>query len=83
MTFTRNNIMKLVSFQKLIRIWKITNEDYSMLFEKYDNIFLYADPPYSLDNRTQIIFMVSVGPCMRDLTMTFSQNVVTSLVWTV
>ena len=48
MTFTRQNIMKLVSFQKLIRNWKITNGDYSALLEKSDNTFVYLDPPYEL-----------------------------------
>ena len=48
MTFTRHNIMKLVSFQKLIRNWKITNGDYSSLLEKSENTFVYLDPPYEL-----------------------------------
>ena len=48
MTFTRNNIMKLASFQKLIRNWKITNEDYSVLLEKSPKTFVYLDPPYEL-----------------------------------
>ena len=47
-TFTRQNIMKLVSFQKLIRNWKITNGDYSALLEKSENTFVYLDPPYEL-----------------------------------
>ena len=46
--FMRGNIMKLVSFQKLIRNWKITNGDYSALLEKSDNTFVYLDPPYEL-----------------------------------
>jgi|TARA_B110000967_G_C18727100_1_gene480707 site-specific DNA-adenine methylase len=48
MTFTRQNIMKLVSFQKLIRNWKITNEDCSVLLEKSPKTFVYLDPPYEL-----------------------------------
>jgi site-specific DNA-adenine methylase len=48
MSFTRQNIMKLVSFQKLIRNWKITNEDYSVLLEKSPKTFVYLDPPYEL-----------------------------------
>ena len=46
--FTKNNMTKLASFQKLIRNWKITNEDYSVLLEKSDNCFVYLDPPYEL-----------------------------------
>jgi len=46
--FTKQNIMKLASFQKLIRNWKITNGDYSVLLEKSDNTFVYLDPPYDL-----------------------------------
>ena len=48
MTFTRKNITKLTSFQKLIRNWRITNEDYSVLLEKSPKTFVYLDPPYEL-----------------------------------
>ena len=48
MSFTTNIISKLPTYQKLIRNWKITNEDYSVLLEKSDNCFVYLDPPYEL-----------------------------------
>ena len=47
-TFTRNNIVKLPAYQKLIRNWKITNDDYSALLKKSPKTFVYLDPPYEL-----------------------------------
>ena len=47
-TFTRNNIVKLPAYQKLIRNWKITNDDYSALLTKSPKTFVYLDPPYEL-----------------------------------
>ena len=46
--FTKKNMTKLVSFQKLIRNWRITNEDYSVLLKKSPKTFVYLDPPYEL-----------------------------------
>ncbi len=48
MSFTTNIISKLPAYQKLIRNWKITNEDYSVLLEKSPKTFVYLDPPYEL-----------------------------------
>ena len=53
-----------------------------MLFEKSDNKFLYADP-YSLDKQNSNNLYGKRGSMHEDLTMTFSQNTVTSLVWIV
>ena len=48
MTFTHRLISKLPKFSYIMRDWKITNEDYSVLFDDDPDAFVFADPPYDI-----------------------------------
>ena len=46
--FNHNLISRLPKFSALMKNWKITNLDYSELFDDDKNIFVFADPPYDI-----------------------------------
>ena len=46
--FNHNLISRLPKFSFLMKNWKITNCDYSELFNGDENIFVFADPPYDI-----------------------------------
>lgn len=47
--FSLQGIENLVHYQNMIKNWKITNEDYSVLLEgASDNDFVFCDPPYDI-----------------------------------
>lgn len=46
--FNHRLISRLPKFSVLMKNWKITNEDYSQLFDGDPNAFVFADPPYDI-----------------------------------
>ena len=46
--FSHRIISKLPKFSALMKNWKITNLDYSELFDDDKNTFVFADPPYDI-----------------------------------
>lgn len=46
--FNHNLISRLPKFSFLMKNWKITNCDYSELFNEDENTFVFADPPYDI-----------------------------------
>jgi site-specific DNA-adenine methylase len=46
--FNHRLIAKLPKFGHLMKNWKITNEDYSELFDDNPDAFVFADPPYDI-----------------------------------
>ena len=46
--FNHRLISRLPKFSVLMKNWKITNEDYSQLFDDDPNAFVFADPPYDI-----------------------------------
>ena len=51
--FSKKNAEKILSVSKVIKNWKITNDDYSVLMRGEEpNILLYLDPPYKFDKKS-------------------------------
>lgn len=46
--FNHRLISKLPKFSHLMENWKITNQDYSTLFDDNHDAFVFADPPYDI-----------------------------------
>ena len=46
--FNHRLISKLPKFSYLMKNWKLTNEDYSTLFDDNPDAFVFADPPYDI-----------------------------------
>jgi len=46
--FRHSFISKLPKFGQLMKNWKITNLDYSELFDDDEDTFVFADPPYDI-----------------------------------
>ncbi len=46
--FNHNLISRLPKFSGLMKNWKITNYDYSELFDEDEDTFVFADPPYDI-----------------------------------
>lgn len=46
--FNHNIISRIPRFSKLIQNWRITNYDYSELFDDDKTVFVFADPPYDI-----------------------------------
>tara|TARA_Y100000310_G_C20583590_1_gene764242 strand:- start:368 stop:1246 length:879 start_codon:yes stop_codon:yes gene_type:complete len=48
--FNHKLISRLPKFSVLIKDWKITNYDYSELFDEDEDTFIFADPPYDIES---------------------------------
>ena len=48
--FNHNLISRLSKFSVLMKDWKITNYDYSELFDEDEDTFVFADPPYDIES---------------------------------
>ena len=46
--FNHRLISKLPKFGHLMKNWKITNDDYSVVFDDNPEAFVFADPPYDI-----------------------------------
>lgn len=49
--FSEAGITKLLDYSRLIKNWKITNEDYTVLLEDLpEDAFVFLDPPYDINS---------------------------------
>jgi len=49
--FSEAGINKLIAYSRIISNWKITNDDYTSLFENVTpNTFMFLDPPYDINS---------------------------------